>query len=261
MKAEVDGPVVLSAAERAAADAGAKAMMPIAGRRGPTRPLLDFTLSRLADAGYRQVVLVVGPDAALVRDYYDGVGRPTRMAVSFAVQGEPRGTADAVLAAQEAVGDRPFAVVNGDNVYPVAALEALRTLGGPGLAAFERDDLVDSSGISPDRVASFAVLDVTPDGRLAGVVEKPSAEAVASRGARALVSMNCWRFDARIFDACRDTPPSVRGELELTAAVRLAVERGVAFRVAVVKGPVFDLSRRSDIAFVSARLAEAEVRP
>ena len=35
--------------------------------------------------------------------------------------------------------------------------------------------------------------------------------------------MNCWRFDARIFDACRDVPRSARGELELPEAVGLAV--------------------------------------
>ena len=58
--------------------------------------------------------------------------------------------------------------------------------------------------------------------------------------------MNCWRFDARIFDACRAVPPSPRGELELPAAVALAVARGVAFKVLPAAGPVLDLSQRAD---------------
>ena len=71
-----------------------------------------------------------------------------------------------------------------------------------------------------------------------------------------LVSMNCWRFDARIFEACRDVAPSARGELELPIAVMLAVSRGVAFRAVPARGPVLDLSRRADAAEVARRLSE-----
>ena len=66
--------------------------------------------------------------------------------------------------------------------------------------------------------------------------------------------MNVWRFDARIFDACRDVPLSKRGEYELPEAVGLAVTRGVKFRAVPASGAVLDLSRRSDVALVNARL-------
>jgi glucose-1-phosphate thymidylyltransferase len=74
--------------------------------------------------------------------------------------------------------------------------------------------------------------------------------------------MNCWRFDSRIFEACRTVPPSSRGELELPAAVALAItEGGVRFRVLPATGPVLDLSRRADAADLSHRLAGTEPRP
>jgi dTDP-glucose pyrophosphorylase len=76
-----------------------------------------------------------------------------------------------------------------------------------------------------------------------------------------LVSMNCWRFDSRIFSACRDVPRSRRGEFELPEAVGLAVARGVMFRALRAAGPVLDLSRRSDTADVEQRLAGVEPRP
>jgi dTDP-glucose pyrophosphorylase len=72
--------------------------------------------------------------------------------------------------------------------------------------------------------------------------------------------MNVWRFDHRIFDACRDVPLSKRGEYELPEAVGLAVERGVRFRTFAARGAVLDLSRRSDVALVGERLAGVEVR-
>ena len=56
--------------------------------------------------------------------------------------------------------------------------------------------------------------------------------------------MNCWRFDARIFDACRDVPRSARGEFELPEAVALATRRGARFKAIPARGPVLDLAPR-----------------
>jgi glucose-1-phosphate thymidylyltransferase len=67
--------------------------------------------------------------------------------------------------------------------------------------------------------------------------------------------MNCWRFDQRIFDACRGVRPSPRGELELPTAVALSVEQGVRYVTVPGAGPVLDLSRQSDVAEVSRHLS------
>ena len=75
------------------------------------------------------------------------------------------------------------------------------------------------------------------------------------------VSMNLWRFDARIFAACRDVPRSARGEFELPEAVGLATRRGVRFKAIPARGPVLDLSRRADTADVERRLAGRAPRP
>jgi glucose-1-phosphate thymidylyltransferase len=76
-----------------------------------------------------------------------------------------------------------------------------------------------------------------------------------------LISMNCWRFDSRIFAACRDVPRSARGEFELPEAVGLAASRGVKFKTLRAAGPVLDLSRRADAADVAQRLAGIVPRP
>ena len=73
--------------------------------------------------------------------------------------------------------------------------------------------------------------------------------------------MNLWRFDARIFDACRDVPRSARGELELPEAVALAIRRGMRFKTIPARGPVLDLSRRADAADVERRLAGLAPHP
>ena len=258
-------PASLTDTQAAAAAAGAKGMMPIGpstalGASAP-RPFLDYVLSALADSGCTSVCFVIAPDHASIRDYYEGHGRPSRLRVDYAVQGIADGTARAVLSAESYAGRDAFLVLNSDNLYPAPALRALVELNEPGLPAFERDSLISDSGFPTERVASFAALDVDPEGYLTRIVEKPGHEHFAAAGPRALVSMNVWRFDGRIFDACRDVPLSARGEYELPEAVGLAVQRGVKFRTFRAGGAVLDLSRRSDVASVSARLTGVEPRP
>ena len=71
---------VLSESQRTAAAAGVKAMIPVG------RPFLDYVVTALADAGYRRVCLVIGPEHGLIRAYYTATVRPKRISVEFAVQ-------------------------------------------------------------------------------------------------------------------------------------------------------------------------------
>jgi glucose-1-phosphate thymidylyltransferase len=257
----------LTPMQAAAAAAGAKGMMPIAnpaaalGKSGPSRPFLDYVLSALADAGCTQVCLVVAPDHDAIRAYYEGPGRPARVQITYAVQDVADGTARAVQAAQPFAGRDPFLVLNSDNLYPAAVLGSLTALREPGLPGYRRDALVRDSGFPPERVNAFAAIEVDDDWYLKRIVEKPGAAYYETAGPDALISMNVWRFDQGIFDACRDVPRSARGEFELPEAVGLAAARGARFRVVPASGPVLDLSRPSDVALVSERLAGQEARP
>ena len=246
-----DPAAVLTGDQQAAAKAGWKALMPIAGR-----PFLDYLLSALADAGCVDVALVIGPDQR--RDFETYATRRVRL--HLVEQAEPRGTANAVWAAREWVGTDPFLVMNGDNLYPTPALRGLGALDGPGLPAFERDELIASSNIPPHKIAAFAILDVSPAGELISIVEKPPT-VVERPGRPVLVSMNAWRFDARVLEACRDAPLSPRGEHEIASAVQLAIGRGVRFAAVPAVGPVLDLSGPSDVADVTRRLTGVEPRP
>ena len=241
---EADGSAQLSPQQAEAAAAGHKAMMPINGR-----PFLDYLLSALADAGVSDVALVVAPDHERLRRHYVDEAPPSRLRLAFIVQPEAVGTANAIAATRPWMGDESFLAMNSDNLYPVRALRDLAALDQPGLPAFELADLIRSGNIPVERVRSFARIDVNEEGYLTEIVEKPADLDLA------LISMNCWRFDSRIFEACRDVPRSARGEFELPEAVGLAVQRGVRFKAVPAKGPVLDLSRRADAADVERRLA------
>jgi Na+/proline symporter/dTDP-glucose pyrophosphorylase len=251
MKAS-DAATTLSAEQAAAAAAGAKAMIPVG------RPFLDYVLASLADAGFTDVCIVVNPRDTVVRERYKSGVELSRLRVTFAVQAAPIGTADALLAAEEFVAGEPFVALNADNYYPVDGLKMLRESGDPATLAFSSEGLV-RGGISPERIARYALLEIDERGYLTDIIEKPDAATFAARHA-ATVSMNVWRFDAEIFRACRDVKPSSRGELELPMAVRLAVKVfGAQIRALPIDAPVLDLSHRADIPAVTARLQAVEV--
>jgi glucose-1-phosphate thymidylyltransferase len=240
----------LDARQDSVAGTGVKAMIPIG------RPFLDYVLSQLADAGYREVCLVIGPEHDSVREHYTAA-TTERLKVTFAIQPQPRGTADAVVAAEGFAGQDRFLVINSDNYYPVDALHALRLIDGAGLAAFAAAALVDEGSVPASRVAHWPVVRYTPDGWLEGLDDR----AGDAPGPEEYVSVNCWMFTPAIFRACRAIPPAASGELELPAAVRHAMTAmGERFRVLPLHSPVLDLTSRADIATVTARLAGIEVR-
>jgi glucose-1-phosphate thymidylyltransferase len=242
-----DSGASLTPEQAAAADSGNKAMMPV--RNG--QPFLHFVLSALADAGIREICIVVAPDADDVRRHFHSELTLVRMRIAFAVQAEPRGTADAVLAAQFFVGNDRFLCLNADNYYPVEAYRALREVEGSALPGFDREALVTMGNIDAERIRKYALLRVSPDGFLEEIVEKPDEKTFEAMGAHALVSMNLWAFTPVIMEACRRVKPSARGELELPDAVRIAMnELGERFRVLPFEAPVIDLGTRADVASV-----------
>lgn len=259
----LDATAQLDHTQAAVADSGMKGMIPIANAtgKGIARPFLDYVISALADAGISRVVLVLGPEHDAVRDYYSITAKPARVSMSFAIQAEPLGTANAVVAAADAIGHESFIVINADNYYPVEALARLAQSESAATIAFDRDALVRDGNIDRDRVRAFAVLAVSSDGQLTQIIEKPGDRIDLKSDAARWVGMNCWVVTPELADACRRVPKSVRGEFELPEAVGLALSEGMKIRAERVALPVLDLSSRNDIASVNARLSQIAVRP
>ncbi|WP_459809317.1 bifunctional sugar-1-phosphate nucleotidylyltransferase/acetyltransferase [Halopiger thermotolerans] len=165
-----------------------KPMLPVADR-----PLAAHTVDAAVDAGADEIVLVVGYEAETVREYFGSEYRG--VPVSYAVQEEQAGTADAVNAAREHL-EGPFAVLNGDNLYDPAAIERLFEA-CPAVCAVEVDD-----------PSNYGVLSTT-DGTITDIVEKPADPPtnLANAGAYAFPA------DAREW---LDVPASERGEHEIT---------------------------------------------
>ena len=176
------------------------------------------------------------------------VAPPSRVGVSFVVQAAAARHRRRHPCRGAWTDGEPFLAMNADNLYPRPALARSRALDEPGLPAFERDDLValqqHSARTHPCLRASRRGRRRLPDAHRREAVGAECADAM-TRGS--LVSMNCWRFDARIFDACRRCAAiGSRGIRAARGRRRSPFDAACAFRALPARGPVLDLSRRAD---------------
>lgn len=262
-----DGSVRLDPAQAAAAEGGLKALVPFSGR-----PFLDRVVAALERCGVHRICLVVAPAHAPFEAWlreHEATSRG-RARVELAIQEEPRGSGDALLAAESFVlrnageagdrgnrGDRTFLAVNCDNLYPPAGLAALARGGRPGLLVVDRRRLLadPASNIDAAKIVAWSLVERDADGFLARILEKPDAATWASAPEPVLLGVNAWSLPASIFDHCRAIEPSERGEIELPAAVEQALAGGERFAVEVSGGPLLDLSSRADIPRIADLLA------
>ena len=255
MQKEVDG-LELDEATQRIADQGAKGLIPIG------RPFLDHSLQAMLDAGLRNFCLVVPPGASVLRKYYEAVAENLDGAtISFAVQDEPLGTANAVAAGREWAADKPFLVLNSDNFYTATTVAALASAPAPASVAFERDALIGGSNIPADRIVRFAAMELANDGRLLRIVEKPGNPDDYAHDGKLYVSMNCFLFVPSIFDACDAIEPNpIRNEYELPTAVQYEIDAGLAYQTVRIEEGVLDLTGRTDIGPVRRMLSGHKIR-
>ncbi|QQE12435.1 nucleotidyltransferase family protein [Planctomycetota bacterium] len=248
------GDAKMSDEQASVAAKGIKALIPI------KRPFLDYVMHNLIEAGFTDVCLVIGDEHQAIRDYYGRDAGLSKIRVHYAVQKEPKGTADAVAAAEEFAGDDSFIVINSDNYYPLDGFKALNSDDGTGLVAYDKQVMIEESNVAVERLMGYAIVETDANGSMVAIHEKPSQEVMDSFGKHALLSMNCWRFTKSIFEACRNISPSPRGEYEITDAVNYDILKlGKSYHVYGCTQPVLDLSCQDDIASVAEHIGDLEV--
>ena len=235
------------------ADKGLKGLIPVRGR-----PFLDYVIGSLLESGLRDLCMVIPPENRELQDYIREVEDRSGASISWAVQKEPLGTADALMSARDFAGADPFVMCNCDNLYPREALFRLSAISDDVsyAVAFDRDALLENSNFGEERVRRFAAMVADEEGRLEEIAEKPKEPERYMRQGKLWVSMNLYRFTADIFAACEQIDPDPeRGELELTAAV-LLLARKQEVRILYSSGAVIDMTRRGDIGSAAEVLAE-----
>lgn len=190
-----------------------KPLLPVGGK-----PLLSYILNQLKALKIREVYIVVGYLGEHIIKFF-GDGKKTGLKLKYVWQEKPAGTGDALKILDGLVNEE-FIVTYGDLYLTGEVLakiyKAYRRRKNPILAAVEVDNPKD-----------YGVLMLDEDGKVKDLVEKPN------QPLSNLVNAGVYVLNQDIFKFLGKIEKSVRGEIELTDAIKLMVKEG--FNVYTVK--------------------------
>ena len=178
------------------------------------KPMVYYPLSVLMLSGIREILLISTPEDLPLFQRLLGDGSQFGISLQYAEQPRPEGLAQAYHIGAEFVGDKPSALVLGDNIfYGQHFTEAVENA----------DARVDGATIFGYHVAepsAYGVVEFAPDGRVLSLEEKPKNP----KSNFAIPGL--YFYDHRAVEIAANLQPSARGELEITDLNRRYLEAG-----------------------------------
>jgi len=178
------------------------------------KPMIYYPLSTLMLAGIREIIVVSTPEATPVLRESLGDGRQWGLQLHYRVQTVPRGIAEAIILCAGLIGDRPIALILGDNIF-------FRTSFGDLLRGVSRRvEGATIFALPVNRPEDFGVVQLDDEGRPIALIEKPQ-QRVGN-----LAVPGLYFYDHRAGSLAQTLQPSSRGELEITDLNRLYLAEG-----------------------------------
>lgn len=206
------------------------------------KPMVEYGLTALRDAGIRDVCVVLGGEKADQVMKYLGDGFRYDLSLSYVWQGEPKGVGHAVSCTKKFVGDEKFIVYLADNIFETGIIDLVNNFEASDCDAY----LLLIEVEHPER---YGVVELK-NGKIINLEEKPK------RPKSNWIITGVYGFKPIIFDVIDELKPSWRGEYEITEAIAKMVAKGLQVKYNILRGRWFDAGTFDDILDASVFMKE-----
>lgn len=177
------------------------------------KPMIYYPLSTLIAAGIQDILIITTPHDSEQFQRLLGDGSQFGINLSYTVQEQPNGLAQAFVLGADFVGNDSSALVLGDNIFY-----------GPGLGSqLSRFSDIDGGAVFAYRVAdptAYGVVEFDENGKALSLEEKPAQP----RSNYAVPGL--YFYDNDVIEIAKNLAPSPRGEYEITDVNRTYLDRG-----------------------------------